>query len=205
MMPIDMVTYAVVGVIDNDDKPLEYTCQKTGKVRKRQKNLRYKLSIDAWVLPAHHIQKKNGGQFSRNVQLRKATSFENKIIDVNESKGTFSETFVHELRDRIALNDPEDLYGVISDHDGGFNYFERQYVHVTFTADEDGNLMPVATIYVDGQKLVADAMTSLFITPKQKAMGLVAQQFVDRCGYAARRKSQTAQKATRTASGGSKA
>ena len=114
MMPLDMMTYAQIGIFDNDDKPLECLDRKTGKTRKRQKELRFKVSIEAWCAPAHLIQKRGGAQFDRQVQLRSAIPFENKIVEVNAEKGTFGPTFVRELRDAIIAH-PDDLFGVISE------------------------------------------------------------------------------------------
>ncbi|WP_437871742.1 hypothetical protein ACSD7O_00655 [Methylorubrum extorquens] len=191
-MPLSLLTYAQIGLWDNADKPETFVDPKTGQMRKRHKSLRYKVSIEGWIVPAGLIQKRSGAQFSRKVQLRQAGEFELKIVDVNRSTGKFTAAFADELRSLIARNDPEDLYGVLSDRNGGFRYFERQYVHVRFTADDEGTMVPEVTLYVGGQMLVADQMTAKFISPKQRGAGLRYHQYLDRCGYAEHAASQRA-------------
>lgn len=192
MMPLSLLTYAQIGLWDNADKPETFVDPKTGQMRKRYKGLRYKVSIEGWTVPASLIQKRSGAQFSRGVQLRQAGEFELKIVDVNRSTGKFTAAFADELRSLIARNDPEDLYGVLSDRHGGFRYFEHQYVHVRFTTDDEGATVPEVTLHVDGQTLVADQMTAKFISPKQRGAGLRYHQYVDRCGYAEHVASQRA-------------
>ncbi|APX84397.1 hypothetical protein BV511_06490 [Methylorubrum extorquens] len=200
MMPLCLLTYAQIGLWDNADKPETFVDPKTGQMRKRHKSLRYKVSIEGWSVPAGLIQKRSGAQFSRKVQLRQAGEFELKIVDVNRSTGKFTAAFADELRSLIARNDPDDLYGVFSDRSGGFRYFE-QYVHVRFTADDEGAMVPEVTLYVDGQTLVANQMTAKFISPKQRGAGLRYHQYVDRCGYAEHVASQRAARLAQMAEG----
>lgn len=201
MMPLSLLTYAQIGLWDNADKPETFVDPKTGQMRKRHKSLRYKVSIEGWSVPAGLIQKRSGAQFSRKVQLRQADEFEPQIVDVNRSTGKFTAAFAEELRSLIARNDPDNLYGVLSDRNGGFRYFERQYVHVRFTTDDEGAMVPEVSLYVDGQTLVADHMTAKFISPKQREAGLRYHQYIDRCGYTEHVASQRAARLAQTAGG----
>jgi len=191
MMPISAITYAVAGVFDNDKKPEVYTDPKTGKVRTRQKAVQYKVTIETWAMPVHLIQKRGGAQFSRGIQMRSAPEFLIKIVDKNVTAGRFSQAQAARMMQVVQAN-ANDFYGVISDRVGGFNYYPDQFVRLRFAMNEDGVLLPQVTVYNEDDVLVFRSFTDKYLTDSQRRSGLVAQQYLDLCGYAEHRAAQKA-------------
>ncbi len=175
MMDLDEVTYLQLAFWDNGDKPREYKCQKTGKMKKR-KGPRYKLSIEAWNVPAERIKKRSGYiQFVRNVQLRHPGPFRSAILDVNRASKKISEEYFKACARVTGQADDNDLLGLVFDRDSGWNYFENQFVHVHFT--EEG--VPVVNLHINGKVLTVDTFTDRFAN----ASGVTHTAHVDRCGY----------------------
>lgn len=191
MMPISAITYAVAGVFDNDKKPETYTDPKTGKVRNRQKAVQYKVTIETWAMPVHLIQKRGGAQFSRGIQMRSAPEFLIKIVDKNVTAARFSQAQAARMMQVVQAN-TDDFYGVISDRVGGFNYYPDQFVRMRFGVNEQGVLLPQVTVYNGDDVLVFRSFTDKYLTDSQRRSGLVAQQYLDLCGYAEHRAAQKA-------------
>lgn len=187
--PINKITYATIGVFDNAGKNPTYYDEKAGKTRKRQVAVRYKVAIEIWTKPAEEIQKHRGGEFKRQIPMRSANEFITKIVAVNLDQGNFTDKQATRMCE-IAAENPNDLFGVINDRTQGFRYFPDQIVHLSFTE----GYKPKVHIYNENETLVADRMTDTFLTERQQDMGLLVEQFIDRCGYASYRANRTSSK-----------
>lgn len=194
MPPIDMITYATIGVFDNGSKPDTYVDPETDKTRKRQKANRFKVSIDAWTQPAHLIQKYKGGQFSRKIWVKNTEEFL-KLVSKNYDAMSFSDEQALRMTE-LAMEDQNALHGVMSDRDNGFTYFPDQVIQMHW--DEFG--MPVVTFYVGTKVMKTTRMTAEFLTDAQRASGLIAQEYLDRCEYAAYWKKNNLLNSTKTRS-----
>lgn len=181
IMPIDAITYIQAAFWDNSDKPKTYFCNRTKKTRKRNGPF-HKVSLTAWTDPADKIIKNKAGvAFSRNIQIRPVTRFEDTVLDKNVKTGHITAAYEAELKSvlmRSNLN--EDFIGVILDKDteGRWTYHQHQFVHVRWD-----NALPVVDLYVNGTVLTIDTFKDDLLSDKQRESGVKATAHFDRCGY----------------------